>query len=289
MKKLTIKRESVAPENGADSYVYLEDPAGGNVLIDGAACRLLGKAECGKESVFDVGETDAAIYIVETGRRESIYAPASPETFEAPEAKTVLAKTACHGAEGASPYEVTEKTDKGGSSLPKALIIAIIILLAAGFIAGVTFGIIHGIKYQKTSKLPKQLSEGGMNITLPGEFRLQKDPDNNFCALSDTVSVYGERVLLNQVPELNNKTALNYAKLMKKKLGVGAGEVRNLGSRIYLEYEYTESDGQVYRYRIYFFKTTEAFWTVSFGVARDKFDSMTDYFDGWIGTVSFDY
>ena len=289
MRKLTIKRESVAPENGADSYVYLEDPAGGNVLIDGAACRLLGKAESGKESVFDVGENDAAIYILETGRSGNVYAPASQENSNSPEAVAVPTDTARNSIENAASEEMSGKAPQGRTSLPKALIIAIIILLAAGFIAGVTFGIIRGIKYQKTSKLPKQLSEGGMNITLPGEFRLQKDPDNNFCALSDTVSVYGERVLLNQVPELNDKTALNYAKLMKKKLGVGAGEVRNLGSRIYLEYEYTENDGQVFRYRIYFFRTTEAFWTVSFGVARDKFDSMTDYFDGWIGTVSFDY
>ena len=290
MRKLTIKREKRFVGCLATMKVYIEDPTGGNMTINGCNCRKLGELKNGKKKSFHISEEAAKIFVIADKLskdfcNECYSLPAGPEDI-------VLTGRNCFNPangnafrfDGADDPAVLENRKKSTDQGVVILVIALVACLMVGGIIGGTVVGFHVVKEIIASAYgPQEFQTDGLRIKLTNGFReTTVDGHTAFQSNDAVVIVQWERLggasTISSVKE--------YAKAIQKANGHRAS-IYNDGTFLYYEYDDTNpTTGEKIHNLIMFKANDRNIYTVQFAVPRDKWGKMQDSVMEWARSVT---
>lgn len=284
MRNLTITRRKTFVASLAKMKVYIEDPAGGDTLIDGVNCRKLGTLKNGETKAFPIDSHAARVYVIADKisknycndyyvvpegdfdvflSGKNLYNPASGNAFR---------------FDGTANEEVVQNRKKGSK---KGMIILVISLIVGVFIGRFVGAAV--VDYLLT-EAPETFSKGGIEITLTSEF-IEVDQDGFVaCYGTEDVSVLIIEDLFSDFPELREITVAEYAELFIEINELTAAKTRSHDGLTCVEYEASGDDVE-YFFSAYIFKTGDSFCMVQFAVETENIDEYRDDIAEWAKTV----
>ena len=177
---------------------------------------------------------------------------------------------------------------KQGSSKSLLIFIPIFIIAAiCGFAAArhFTSGITENI-----STKTKEYSSKGIILTLPTTFKETDIEQYTVCFASNEAAVFALKEEFSLAENFEDYTVEEYGNLVKKNNKFDDSIIlKKQGQIPYFEYESTNSQtNETYVYFTYFYKTSDAFWTVQFTTAKENSAKYRPLFSDWAKSVSFD-
>lgn len=288
MRNLTIKREKCFIGGLAKIKVYAETETDGDLTIKNVPCRKIGEIKNGEEKTFEIEDRATKIFVIADKASRNFCC----EYYQIPEGSEDITLTGkCHfdffagnafrfdNNDSEEVVSCRKKNRKRGAVIMAAVVAVCIVL---GVFLGFYFA-----KLQISSD--KTFSADGMQITLPGGFwKSDISPAYNAVYDSDTVAVFALKEPFSLLEGFENYTLDEYMNLVIKNNGVTSAEKGSEDGLTWFDYTYTNtSDGEIYRYFVYVYKTDDAFWTVQFALFDSDTAAYREQITTWAKSVRF--
>ena len=284
MRNLTITRRKTFVASLAKMKVYIEDPAGGDTLIDGVNCRKLGTLKNGETKAFPIDSHAARVYIIADKLTKNYcndYYTVPEGDFDVFISGKNLYNPASGNAfrfDGTANEEVVQNRKKGSKKGMIILIVSIVIGLIIGRFIGIA---IAGSLF---AARPETFTADGIEITLTSDF-IEVDQDGFVACYGTTdVSVLIIEDLFSDFPELEEMTVSEYADMFIEYNELTSAEERSHDGLTCVEYE-SASDKTEYLFTAYIFKTDDSFCMVQFAVETDNADEYAEDIAEWAKTI----
>jgi hypothetical protein len=278
--------------------VYIEDPAGGDTLIDGVNCRKLGTLKNGETKAFPIDSHAARVYVIADKisknycndyyvvpegdfdvflSGKNLYNPASGNAFR---------------FDGTANEEVVQNRKKGSKKGMIILIVSIVIGVIIGRVVGAMIAdSLFGERPETSSTdgieiaaRPETFTADGIEITLTSDF-IEVDQDGFVaCYGTEDVSVLIVEDLFSDFPELKDMTVAEYTDMFIEYNELTAAEERSHDGLTCVEYE-AAGDKAEYLFSAYIFKTGDSFCMVQFAVETDNADEYREDIAEWAKTI----
>lgn len=284
MRNLTITRRKTFVASLAKMKVYIEDPAGGDTLIDGVNCRKLGTLKNGETKAFPIDSHAARVYVIADKisknycndyyvvpegdfdvflSGKNLYNPASGNAFR---------------FDGTANEEVVQNRKKGSKKGMIILIVSIVIGVIIGRVVGAM------IADSLFGERPETFTTGGVEITLTSDFIELEREGFVACYGTEDVSVLIVEDLFSDFPELKDMTVAEYTDMFIEYNELTAAEERSHDGLTCVEYE-AAGDKAEYLFSAYIFKTGDSFCMVQFAVETDNADEYSEDIAEWAKTI----
>lgn len=287
MRNVTIRREKRVAGCAAKLKVYLEDPQG-DLKINDVPCRLLGKIKNGETVTFAIGNAAARLYVI-ADRLSRNYCNDYYPIPEGEEDLFLSGKTCLNFLsgnafrfDGIADAAVVKNRKRGRT-------IGLVVLIAA-LLIGFCLGFFGWCLVRQGGGGPKDFSAEGMTITLTKEFRKTEDSGFALFCESKRAAVMAVKEDFTLMEGAEDLTVEEYAELVfhNNPAAAGAQLHTNDGDLNWFDYVYTNPDIQEdYYFRIFIYKTDDAFWLVQFATDEAMSEEMTPEFRAWAKSVSF--
>ena len=159
------------------------------------------------------------------------------------------------------------------------ILCSVLIGLVFGF--GVTTGIFELIAGQE-----KTFTAGEMTITLEKRFSQQSHYGYAGVFLSDDVEVLVMKEKLTYASD-SSISAEEYTRKVVEYQKVDYERITEDGLTSFV-YTGKATDGNLYEYHVYGFKTDDAYWCFFFAVKESKVEKYADKINAWAKTISFE-
>ena len=286
MRDLTIRRRKVFVGCLAKLKVYVEDPYSSEIRIGNTPCRFLGRLKNGETQTFQVGDEAVKIYVI----ADKLSKEYSNEYYQLPEGtEDILLEGQVKLSPGNNMFRFDNNNSEGIQEKRKKGSRTGIILLIGAIVLGAAVGTqIPGLIQKAKDSKPKQFSAEGMTITLTEAFKSTQISDFTSCYESKEVLVMNTKQSFAEIPGLKNMTLEEYRTALTANVQADR-EMKDYGGIPGFEYDYTSPDyKESYHYRVYLFKTDDAFWIVEFATRQNKFSSWEAKIGEWAKTVTFE-
>ncbi len=291
MKTVTIRRNKTFVGCAAKLKVYLEDPDGTDLTIDGLALRKLGELRNGEEKSFEIPESDRdrRLYVAFDKMSREI----CNDFYVIPAGEGDLSLSGkCHfnpaignafRFDGNTGAEVTENRK---SAKRKGLMILLIAVLVGAVIGGV-FGVVRGINRAKTQ--PKEFVTGEMTVTLTDSFKKADYSGEQVCYESGDTLVMILREDFEIGSDVSRLSLDEYGRIVieTNKSKFIAEPLQHEDGLTYMDYCSRGTDGKIYDYFTVFYKSRNAFWTVQFVTQEKNAESFRQQYIEYAKTVRF--
>ena len=285
MRDLTIRRRKVFAGCLAKLKVYVEDPYSSEIRIDNTPCRFLGRLKTGETQTFQVGDEAVKIYVI----ADKLSKEYANEYYQLPEGtEDIVLEGQVKLSPGNNMFRFDNNNSEGiREKRKKGSRIGIAVLVGA-VIVGVAVGrLIPDLIQKGQNNTPKQFSAEGMTITLTEAFKSVQISDFTSCYESKEVLVMNMKQSFAEIPGLKSMTLEEYRTALTANVQADR-EMKDYGGIPGFEYDYTSADQkESYHYRVYLFKTDDAFWIVEFATRQNKFSSWESRIDEWAKSVKF--
>lgn len=286
MRYLTITRTKSFVASLRRMKVYIEDPTGGELLINKVPCRKLGVLKNGETRTFQISEDSARVFVIV----DKLSRNYCNDFYQLPQGAedvfltgrnhfNMLAEHAFRFDDNNSE-EVRANRKKGARVGAIVLASAIILGFALGFFIG--SGIVSSLLFPQ-----KTFSSDGMSITLNERFK-QTEVENYTLAFESkevTVTALKEPFALAEGFEDYSLTQYGEQVLKANNL---ATELNTKDGLTYFSYQGpspTSAENQLYFAFLY--KSDDAFWIVQFsGQVKEIFTQFDDVLE-WAKSVEF--
>lgn len=284
MRNLTIKRQKTFVACLAKMKVYIEDPIGGGLTIDGVVCRLLGTLKNGEEKTFEIDNEERRVYVIadrlSKGFCNDYYTVPAGEGDVDLCGKNYFnpATGNAFRFDGVDDTAILENRKRG-------LRIGIFVLIGS-----VLLGVLIGLCSNRfTVALDKVFEVDNMNITLNSRFA-QGDIDGfAACYGTDDVSIFVVKESFSLMDGLQDYRLDEYGDLVLEANGHPADSIKSEDGVTYFDYHWTNPDtNDTYYYFTTLHKGTDAFWIVSFTTLSKNETKYRDDFVEWAKSVSFE-
>ncbi len=282
MRQLTIQRTKCFTGCLGTAKVYLEDQRQFETTIAGVPCRKIGVLKNGETGSFEVPNEAVKVFVIaDLMSKEFANDFYQLEAGEEPVFLTGAFRYAPQKGnafrfDNNSNAEALENRQKGGKKFLWILVIAALIGAVLGFIKG------SGIL---TAEQDKLFTHEAFSITLTNGFRESEYEGFEACYDSANVAVMFLKEGFADYEGLEELSTEEYGELMieyyemEDTLETGDGIV-------FLSYK-DSVDGVEYLYQAYIFKTSEAFWTVTFATDTADAQEYAEKIETWANSVSF--
>ena len=284
MRKLTIRRAKRFTACLAAMKVYLEDPAGSEV-ISGIPCRKLGELKNGAEATFEIGEEAARVFVIADKLSKNycsdFYAlPAGTEDI------TLCGQNEFNPAAG-NAFRFSGNPDPAALQLRRDGTRKGLWILIAAVIAGAIAGVLIGTLLSGHSPAPKPFTAGALRLVLNEDFRESTPPEpfqNGFVSKNAAVYVLREDFTLAEGFSDLSLEEYGHVVLHNNELDV---PLQTEGGLTWFENDFTDPDGNAFRAFYYLYKTDDAFYLVEFFTFRSRAEQFAPQIRAWAESVSF--
>lgn len=284
MRQLTIRREKAWLNSGKTDHVYIEDPSSSEATIDGTLCHKLGELKNGGELSLTIGDEAARVFVV-TGRRKKNKS-SSIRWLPAGQENVILTGThqLALGVNGEFQF-IDDTSPEGAKQRKKANKRYMLYIIVFAFLLTLGRNLAKSVF---SSDRAKEFTSGGMTITLTKAFSVKdKISDEDVGFYSNNVLVLAYEETFEETPGIEPLTAEEYAVLLAKVNGLSEKDVKS-GEIPSMDYEAKdEESGKSYKYRIFIYKTEDAFWNVQFITFADSFSKYEEKINTWASSVRF--
>jgi len=288
MRNLTVKRNKAFPACAVSMHVYVEDPAGEDIVVNGAPCRYLGSLKSGEEGTYVVSENEAKLYVIpeKSGKvyKEEFYPlPAGSDPV------TVSGKNVLEAVNG-NPFRFDGITSdaiiKSRKNSKKQSITVIVIAIALVIVASLVMYLPDIIN----SSSPAVFTESGMEITLTKAFKPMNHDDFLKVYASSAVDVMLTKNAFSDYPGSEAIPLDDYASAfhsLATENGSNVSDIKKSNGLTYVEYNSEGNDGEIYHYFSFIYKSNDAFWIIEFGVDTNAAESIAPKILEYAGSVKF--
>lgn len=287
MRHLTVKRNKSFVGCIAKLKVYIEDADFGTTEISGVRCRKLGDLKNGEEKTFEIFEGEAKIFVIADGVSKNF----CNDFYALPEGTedvSLSGRCRYNPANGNAFRFDNNDNPEAIANRKKGTKKGIIVLIAA-FVAGIIIGTISGLS-SGCNPDKKDFSVDGMTITLTEEFKEMDEAAGEYNAAygTDDVGVLVIKEEFTLAEDFGDYTLDEYVDLVLYANNKSGITVKKEDGLTYFEYEEKSDVNQlVYTYRIYVYKSNDAFWMLQFYSLKGDFDEYSDSFKTWASSVQF--
>lgn len=284
MRNLTITRRKTFVASLAKMKVYIEDPAGGDTLIDGVNCRKLGTLKNGETKAFPIESHSARVYVIADKLSKNFcndYYIVPEGDFDVFISGKNLYNPASGNAfrfDGTPNEEVIQNRKKGNKKGMIILIVSIVIGVIVGRFIGAAV-----INYFLFKESPETFTKGGVEITLTSEFIDIDVEEFDACYSNGEVIVMVSNDYFSYDPALEELTATEYGELVVEYNDLST-DVKQSDGFVYFEYS-SEDEESVYYYIAYIFKGENALYLVQFSTEMDDAEEYRDDIAEWAKTI----
>ena len=265
MRNLTIKRNKSFVACAVTMKVYIEDPDSTELTINGVNCRKLGTLKNGEEKTFPISEQALKVFVIadKLSRNhcsEVMQLPAGTENIS-------LSGKNHYNPTGGNPFYFDGVTDRQTLENRKYNKNTGIIIMIIAIIAGIISGLSAGMNGPAD---PKTFTTAGMEITLTDDFRESKLEGFTMCYGSKDMAVYTIKEVFSLVEGFGDYTVEEYGQLLLQANELdGKVQIQSKDDLLFFEYSATSDDGTEYHYLSFFFKASDAFWSIQFAVLEE--------------------
>ena len=129
---------------------------------------------------------------------------------------------------------------------------------------------------------------GGMSITLTEDFEASSMPGFTSCFMTEDVINLNLREPFSLMDGAGDLTVEEYSQLVLENNGMSVADLKDFDGIPGFEYDYTdEESGDVYHYRVFLYKSGDAFWLVQFATRQDSFAAYDAQINQWAQSVTF--
>lgn len=288
MRNLTIKRIKGFVGCLGVMKIYIEDPVGGELLINETRCRKIGTLKNGEEKTFPIENNEAKVFVIADTMSKNF----CNEYYQLPEGEEdiyLTGKNIFNPANGnAFRFDnnqsagIMENRKKGTKKGLVILVIALIVGVAVGKFA--SSALLSGFGASKET-----FSCRDMSITLTEDFKEVNISGYTTAYESKDVAVFVLREGFNLMAGAENYTLKQYADLVIQTNKLKSVPVKTNDGLTYFTYEYKNPQtGDTYQYFSYVYKSDNAFWLVQFAALEDNADKYEKNITKWAKTVTFE-
>lgn len=286
MRNLTIKRNKAYAGCAVKSKVYIEDPAGTDMVIDGVSCRKLGDLKNGEEKTFQIGEEAARIFVI-VGKASASYCK---DEYPLPAGTEDVRLTGKHYYnlnygnpfvfDGTEDREFLKKPKKGGVAGIVVLIVTVIVAVIVGRLvaSGTTKAVMESAK---------TFSNSDFSITLPRKFSEESLEGYDYCFDSGDAAVLALKEAFSEAPGSEELSVEEYCGLLMKSAGLNTKNLQSDEGLVWFTYDASDSEGTTYTYFTTAYKASDAFWMVQFICEKDEFENLCGDFVTWADSIEF--
>lgn len=287
MRKLSILRTKSFVASAMKMTVYIEDQEYGDVVINGVPCQLLGVLPNGEVGEFYISTIAARVFVIADKLSKSY----CYDYYSLPEGEEDIYLSGKNkfnplagnpfrfdGVEDPEVLESRKQADKKG-------LIVMIAAVAAGILLGLgIFFLATGLGGGK-----QEFTADGLSITLTKDY--EEIPGTGFalCCEGPEAAMFALKEEFSIMAGLENYSVEQYAETVLQNNPLAAGaSLQTEGNLNWFEYSYQNSEEEEpYRFRIYVFKSDDAFWMVQFAAPESNAEENAQKFEKWASTVSF--
>ena len=291
MRNLTVKRGGSVAACAVAMRVYIEDPEGTDITVNGIPCRNLGELKNNSEDTYSISENEAKLYVIPE-KEGSVY---KSEYYQIPaggEDVRVSGKNVLENEYGnPNPFRFDGVTNAAIERSKDRSRFKNILIVAIAVIVGLAIGLARTLLPLFNETSPKTFKVDNMEITLTKAFKKYDHKDYTANYNSKDLSVFVIKDSFADYPDVRNYTAEGYAELcadfyVAEKISQNV-EKKTAEGLIYLSFDAEGEDTNTYHYYEFFFKTDDAFWIIEFSVDTDKAESSLPKIIEWAKTVKF--
>ncbi len=285
MRTLTIKREKRFVGCLVKMKVYIEDPAGNELMIQDIPCRKLGELKNGETGTFSIGEEAAKIFVI-ADKISKNYCNEFYEISAGQEDVFLSGKNRFNPATGNAFRFNGAATVDMMRSRRKGMYRGSIILCAAiaiGIVGGVFIGI-HVFSKEKTAS--KAFSADGMRITLTEDFTSASVDGYTACYDSQDVAILVIKENFSLLDGLEEYSLDQYGNSVLQRNQLSSAELKHDNGLTYFEYDYVIQNDTYYYFSVVY-KADDAFWFMQFVTLKDNAERYSDKLIQWAKSVQF--
>ena len=136
---------------------------------------------------------------------------------------------------------------------------------------------------------PKTFQVAGMEITLTNQFRETKPEGFTMCFDSKEMAVFTMKEVFALSEGLDQHSVTEYGALLLEVNGLsGKAEIQSRDGLNFFEFTNTNaSTGVEYHYVCYFFKASDAFWSVQFAVEKENLAELRPIIETYAQSITF--
>lgn len=288
MRNLTIQRAKSFVSSLTKTHIFMEDP-NGTERINNTACTKLGFLKNGLTQTFQIPDYAVRIFAVS----DPIFRGVCYDVYnlEAGVEDVFLSGAIAKDFLAGYPFrfdnndsaEVQAIRQKNKKTMILILIGAAIIGYLGGFYGYNSAA--HGNSSEPMSTVPQTFENAYFSITLTESFDTTTYDGFDACYESTDVLVLASQEPFDGDEEFAQMSLTEYGQLIMDANELG-GYVSGSDGLVY--FTYTESiDGDDYRYDVYLYKSSDAFWMIQFVTFADTTELYQDSITQWAKTVTF--
>lgn len=288
MRGLTIKREKSFAGRLTRAKIYIQDELTGDTKINGEKCYKLGDLKNGEEKTFAIGDGETKIYVIQDKFSKNMcneicYIPEGVENI-------YLMGECKYNPFGGNNFRFHGMTDprvlanRKKTSKKFGVFLAFCALL--GLVVGF-FGTYDPLVYGKDGEPYEFVDESGVIITLTDSFEKMYTENTAFTYGTNDAVVFGHKAEFSLTEGLEDYSLEKYAEESIKFNELDA-ELKNENGITYYVYKMNvDNEGAKYCYFATFYKTEDAFWTITFAIDEAQYEVYEPLFFEWAKSVEF--
>lgn len=287
MRKLTITRRKTFVGCAGKMKVYIEDKAG-DTIIGEEAYRKLGELTNGATETYEITSSSAKVYVI----ADRISKDWCNDCYQLDEGcqDVNLSGINCFNPLIGNPFRFDGNDSDDVKAMRKVGLKKGILFTLAALVLGIIIGylgmsaLLGGFGAEE-----KNFSVGEMTITLDDSFQHLYVAGHSgvFSSKKADVIVDRDGFSSNDI-YFSTLSAKEYANAVINTNGFTDSSVITDGSLCYFIFSNEGSDGVVYRYYAYTFKSEKAFWLVQFAVSEKNANRLESDIAAWAGSISFE-
>jgi len=286
MRTVTITRHKSFVGSLAAFKVYVEDPERGDLEIRGVKCRKVCSLKNGKTESFAIGSGETKLYVI----GDALSKDYCNEYYVIPAGEEDVSLSGkCHynpsignpfRFEGLVPQEVLDNRKKNAGKGKWVIIISVLVGLVVGTIVGVMSAL--------PGNDPKEFSAEGMRITLTEAFSQVDMEGYAVCYGSRDVAVLSLKESFSLVEGFEKYTLEEYAELVLANTADDSITLKKADGLLYMDYYFANpQNNRTYYYLAVPYKTSDAFWLITFSTEQENVQQYYDQFFQWARSVTF--
>lgn len=284
MRKLTITRAKSFVGCLGTMKVYIEDAEAGDTEICEVNCRKLGDLKNGQSAEFEIGESEARIYVI-ADKLSANYCNDFYQLEAGNEDITLTGRNKLNPAVGNAfrfdGNDNPEATKNRKLGLGKGILVFICAILIGGIVGYLGITALFEVIWMQE----KEFVSYDMSITLTNGFNEQNATGDDAIFVSKNVDVLVFRNSFEKFGK-DDLTVAEYAKAVMDNAKVKSEIITDDGL-CHFSYDEELKNGEEYTYYVYTYKSDDAYWHIYFAVGKDKADSYSDNIQKWAGSVVF--
>lgn len=286
MRNLTIQRRKSFVGCLGTMKVYIEDMYGGDTVISGTNCRMIGTLKNGEMKTFQIDDYSAKVFVIGDKLTKNM----CNDFYQLPEGCEDIALTGKntfnpmignpYQFDGVQSREVADNRKKNNRKG--------IIFITVCFCIGVVIGLASALlpKFLGESRT-KEFSSNGLNITLTENFKEVKQEGFTVAYEGYNVAVMALKEPFTLAPGASDLTLQEYGNLVIEANSLSNSPLKTVDGITCFEYEATP-ENTTYYYFAAVYKADDAFWLINFAVKSNDKNEYYPKFVEWAKSVNFD-